>query len=239
MDNGGTYRSGYALPAALLNGTRSYKVDRIEYGVSTTNQPQHLIATMVYDLPFGAQGFGSGSRIGRMLGSNFKFSGIAQVYSGSPLAITGSSCQTNPSENTCNPTINPNFTGSSHINGKWGTGATAKLSPTYLNSNAFIGITTLTAAKSPYAYTFGNAPRTAPFGMYGPGNYDVDVSLRRSFVMPHFEKSHLTIEADLYNVSNHTQFGGIGTAFGSSSFGQVTTQVNNSRDAQLSGRFEF
>jgi hypothetical protein len=74
----------------------------------------------------------------------------------------------------------------------------------YLNANAFVPISTLTGANSPYAYTFGNAARTAPFGMYGPGNYDIDISLRRSFGLP-FESSRITLEGDLYNLTNHTQ----------------------------------
>jgi len=47
----------------------------------------------------------------------------------------------------------------------------------------------------------------------------------------HFEGSHLLLQADLYNLTNHTQFGGIGTVFGSSTFGTVSTQANNPRDA--------
>jgi hypothetical protein len=239
IDDGGTFRSGYAIPAAYSNDGKAWAVDRIERGVSTTNQPQHVVETGVWALPFGAQGLGAENHVIRALASNFKFSEIVQLFSGSPLEITGSSCQTNPSQSTCSPTINPDFSGSGRMNGKWGKGATATSSPSYLNSNAFIPIATLTAANSPYAYTFGNAARTAPFGMYGPGNYDVDISLRRIFGVPHFETTHLTLEADLYNVTNHTQFTVGGTAFGSSSFGTVSGQANNSRDAQLSARIEF
>jgi hypothetical protein len=239
IDDGGTFRSGYAIPAAYSNRGQSFAPDRIERTVSTSNQPQHLIETGVFNSPFGEGGIGGSHAMVRRALGGFKFSEIVQIYSGSPLPITGSSCQTNPSQSTCNPTINASFVGSGRINGKWGSGATATASPSYLNSNAFIPIATLTATGSPYAYTFGNAARTAPFGMYGPGSYDVDVSLRRVFTMPKFERAHLTLEADLYNVTNKVTFGGIGTAFGSSNFGQVSTQANLPRDAQLSGRFEF
>jgi hypothetical protein len=141
-------------------------------------------------------------------------------------------------ENTCNPTVAPGFTGRGRINGKWGQGATATSSPSYLNANAFVPITTITEANSPYAYTFDNAARTAPFGMYGPGNYDIDISLRRGFALPG-ERLHLTLEGDLYNLTNHTQFTVGGTTFGSASFGTVSGQANSSGDAQLSLRLEF
>src|SRR5580693_2827141 len=65
IDDGGTYRSGYAIPAAFSNDGRSWPVDRIERGVSTSNQPQHVIATGVWSLPFGAQGIGSGNKVVR------------------------------------------------------------------------------------------------------------------------------------------------------------------------------
>jgi hypothetical protein len=238
IDDGGTYRSGYAIPAAYSTDGRDWAQDRIERGVSTTNQPHHIIETGVWSLPFGANGLGSGNRLVRALASNFKFSEIVQIYSGSPLAVTGSACQTNPAESTCSPTVVPGFTGPGRINGKWGEGATATSSPSYLNANAFVPIATLTEANSPYAYTFGDAARTAPFGMYGPGNYDIDMSLRRTFNLP-IERSHLTLEGDFYNLTNHTQFTVGGTTFGSASFGTVNGQANSSRDAQLSLRLEF
>jgi Carboxypeptidase regulatory-like domain/TonB dependent receptor len=237
IDDGGTFRSGYAIPAAYSNDGRAWAADRIERGVSTTNQPHHVIETGVWALPFGAQGLGGGNSVVRALASNFKFSEIVQIYSGSPLAITGSACQVNPAQSTCNPTIAPGFAGPGRINGSWGQGATATSSPSYLNANAFVPISTLTASGSPYAYTFGDAARTAPFGMYGPGNYDIDISLRRNFAMT--ERAHLTLEGDLYNLTNHTQFLVGGTAFGSASFGTVSGQANSSRDAQLSLRLEF
>ena len=66
----------------------------------------------------------------------------------------------------------------------------------------------------------------------------MDISLRRTFGLG-FEGAHVMLEADLYNVTNHTQFGGIGTVFGSATFGTVSTQANTSRDAQLTARIEF
>jgi hypothetical protein len=135
------------------------------------------------------------------------------------------------------PTVTPGFTGPGRIGGKWGAGATSSSSPSYLNSAAFVPVSTLTASGSPYAYTFGDSARTAPFGMFGPGNYDIDISLRRTFNI--VERAHVTFEGDLYNLTNHTQFLVGGTAFGSASFGTVSGQANSSRDAQLSLRIEF
>jgi hypothetical protein len=236
IDNGGTFRSGYDIPAQYAGDGKFHKIDSIERTVSTSNQPQHVVLTGVYDLPFGKGALGGGNAFSRALLSNFKFSSIIQMFSGSPLALTASSCGTNASNGTCLPSLNPAFTGgSAKINGDWGHGGntTTLKTMSFINSAAFM--TTPSTAAVPL---FSNAPRTAPYNLYGPGNYDIDISLRRSFGL-HFEGSHLLLQADLYNLTNHTQFGGIGTVFGSSTFGTVSTQANNPRDAQLTARFEF
>jgi len=53
IDDGGTFRSGYAIPAAFSGNGRAYKQDAIERSVSTSNQPQHIVVTGVWDLPIG------------------------------------------------------------------------------------------------------------------------------------------------------------------------------------------
>jgi Carboxypeptidase regulatory-like domain len=236
IDDGGTFRSGYDIPAQYAGDGKFHKIDSIERTVSTSNQPQHVVLTGVYDLPFGKGSLGGGNAFSRALLSNFKFSSIVQMFSGSPLALTASSCGTNSSNGTCLPSLNPAFTGgSAKINGDWGHGGNTTTLRTmqFINPAAFI--TTPSTAAVPL---FSNAPRTAPYNLYGPGNYDIDISLRRSFGLK-FEGARLLLQADLYNVTNHTQFGGIGTVFGSSTFGTVSTQANNPRDAQLTARFEF
>jgi hypothetical protein len=237
IDDGGTFRSGYAIPAQYSNTGRSYRVDAIERAESTTSQPQHAVVTGVYDLPFGTAGFGADKRWVRILAGGYKFSAIYQAYSGSPLPLTGSNCgfvSTVGAAGTCEPTYTPGFTGQARINGAWGDGVLANnTSRSFISPNAFIN--TPSTAASPI---FGNVSRTAPYGIIGPGNYSLDISLRRSFGLGR-EGAHLLLEADLYNVTNHTLFGGIATTVGNSNFGTVSTQANLSRDAQLTARIEF
>jgi hypothetical protein len=243
IDDGGTFRSGYAIPAQFIQtGGKSWAVDRIERTASTSNQPQHVVISGVYDLPFGKGVLGGQNFVTRALLSNFSMSSIIQMNSGSPLAITESSSSTctatNPATGTCMPSYSPTWIqGASPKIHDWGHGVTAATASTttYINSAAFAHISATSTAAAPL---FGNLARTAPDGLYGPGNYDVDLSLRRTFGL-HLEGFKLLLEGDLYNLTNHTQFGGIGTAFGSSTFGQVSTQANNSRDAQLTAKIMF
>ena len=255
IDDGGTFRTGYAIPAAFSNTGKDWAADRIERTVSTSNQPHHFVFTGVENLPFGSGHLGGSHGWMRAAFGGFKFSEILQMYSGSPLALTASAGQTNPAVSTVEPMLNPSFSGSARVGGRWGHGNTYGTPVSYIASSAcsttqaptgpFIspvaptGQTTCLNTSYAPAYTFGNAPRTAPYGLTGPGNFDLDISLRRTFNLHLGQGTRLSLQADLYNVTNYVFFGGIGTTLGSSSFGQVSSQVNNPRAAQLSGRFEF
>jgi hypothetical protein len=144
IDDGGTFRSGYLIPAGTIaNAPNSaYYQDRIERTVSTSNQPHHVVLTGVYDLPFGRTIFNR-NPIERAVIGGFKFSEIFQAFSGSPLAITGSSCQTNPAQSTCEPTLNPNFTGSARVGKHWGQGITAANTAARTYITPSIGSTTI------------------------------------------------------------------------------------------------
>jgi hypothetical protein len=240
IDDGGYFRTGYAIPAgAIYNAPNaSYPADRIERTVSTSNQPHHFVATTVWKWPLGKSILGENS-VERAILGGFNFSGVFQAYSGSPLMITMSSCNTNPvnaSSTFCPPSYNPSFAGLARINGKWGNGVTlANYSGangvSFIDKNAFIGTPN---------YFIGNVPRTAPYNIYGPGNYQLDLGMTRSFPLHLGESTKLDFRAEWYNVTNHTLFGVASTAFGNSAFGQVTTNPNaNRKAAQFSARVAF
>jgi hypothetical protein len=249
IDDGGTFRSGYAIPAAFSGTGTAWKQDRIERSVSTSNQPQHAVITGVWDMPFGKTVLAA-NRWERAIIGGFKLSEIFQIYSGAPLPITASVCPTNPAQNTfsspagaCMPSYNPNFYGQARIHGSWGQGVTAanfnasNSSLTQSSSNQFVEVRAFQAAPN---FVFGNTARTAPYNLYGPGNYQLDLALVRSFPLHLAETSRLNLRAEMYNVTNHTLFGVASTVWGSSNFGQVTNNPSyNRRSVQLSGRIEF
>jgi hypothetical protein len=91
-----------------------------------------------------------------------------------------------------------------------------------------------------YDYTFGDAARTAPYNLVGPGNYQLDFALVRSFPLHLGESTKLDFRAEWYNVTNHTLFAVASTAVGNANFGQVTQSPNlNRKSAQFSARIEF
>jgi hypothetical protein len=249
IDDGGTFRTGYAIPAAFSGTGKAWKQDRIERSVSTSNQPQHAVITGVWDMPFGKTVLAT-NRLERAILGGFKLSEIFQIYSGSPLPITSSVCPTNPAQNAfsspagaCMPSYNPSFFGQARINGKWGQGVTAanfnasNSSLTQSSANQFIDVRAFQTAPN---FVFGNTARTAPYNLYGPGNYQLDLALVRSFPLHLGETTRLNLRAEMYNVTNHTLFGVASTVWGASNFGQVTNNPNyNRRSVQLSGRVEF
>jgi len=178
----------------------------------------------VYQEPFGR-----GNHWADKLIKDYEISGIYTFVSGTPLAVLGSGCVT-VSSGTCEPNLNPAFTGPVRINGNWGRGSTAAQlsSIQFINPNAF---------STPANYTYGNSPRTAPYGLLGPGGYNINMSLRRYFGI--YERMKLMMEIDAFNVTNHTNFSNPAVTLGSSSFGTITSTSNSSRDLQLVARIQF
>jgi hypothetical protein len=241
IDDVGTFRTGYAIPAGVLaNSTKAYPIDRIERSLSTQNQPQNLVGTATYDLPFGRGHIGGGNTIVRAIAGDWRLSGIFTYVSGNPLALTSSACTGITGQGTCMPEYNPSFTGSARQNGKWGQGATrANLANIqYINPAAF---------EEDSGDTLGNTARTAPDGLTGPSNYNLDASLRRTFNLWRNGRVKFIFDASAFNTFNHVWFGSsastadgsIGTTVGSSSLGTIAGQANNPRQFQLAGHIEF
>jgi hypothetical protein len=251
IDDNGTFRTGYAIPAGLVANEpgKAWSQDRIERSVSTSNQPHHIVITGVYDLPFG-KSIANSNAVERAILGGFKFSEIFQAFSGSPVPVTASSCQTNPAQ-TCNePNLNPNFSGAIRVNGAYGkrTLSGNSTAVSYIATSAgtataptgpFISTNFVTTSPFSPNYTFANAPRTAPYNLYGPGNYQLDLALVRTFPL-HFYNSNLNFRAEMYNVTNKTFFAFASTQLGNASFGTMTVSPNyNRRAAQFSARLTF
>jgi hypothetical protein len=284
IDDIGTFRTGYAIPAGILaNSGKPWPIDRIERSRSTQDQPQNLVATSTFDLPFGRGHWGDGSALVRTLAGGWRLSSIFSLYSGDPLAITSSTCTGTSGQGTCMPAYNsganslyPN-TGPVRQNGGWGHGATrnsnnctvncsTELSAMqYINPAAFVqtGVltnTTCTASGTACnGMVLGDVARTAPYGLRGPGNYDIDGDLRRTFDFWKEGRVKFIFEASVFNAVNHVWFGSasstadgsIGssvageycpscsTVNGSPSLGVITGQANSPRQWQFAGHFTF
>ena len=157
IDDAGTARSGWALPASATLAGHAWSQNRIDRSLSLNSQPENLSIYGVYSLPFGKGKIGGDHMLVRALFGGWDFSNIFQYSSGVPLAIV-STCVSPQSigQGTCMPDINPNFRGQVRINGGWGKGVTAATLGTmkYMTANPGNSTTTQLAG------TAGTSGRT-------------------------------------------------------------------------------
>jgi len=233
FSGGLTFTGGYTYSKELdnlLTTARDPFDYEIEKARGTIDHTHVLTSAISYQLPFGAgRRFNTDNSVARSVIGGWNLSGIVTFSTGAPLSITGSNCNAGGILGTCFPNINPAFSGDVRINGNYGTGNVLGSSPTsYLNRAAFI---------DPAPYTFGDAPRTAPFGLNTPYLGDVDISLRRDFAIR--ESIKLSIQADAFNVFNFVDFAAPGLNPDQASFGTLTSQANQPRKLQLNARITF
>jgi hypothetical protein len=240
---------------------------RLDRALSTADQPQNLIGTVVYQLPIGRGHMWGDNMIYRAIASDWSASSIFSYHSGFPIALIGSGCGGGAILNQCMPNIIPGQNG--RANGSYGKNTTAAQgSPNYIgnvqyfNVNAFdvtsagngtpaspgnYGTTVLTPStqatyvgNGPALYVPGNAPRVAPLNMWGMGYYDDDIAVKRTF--PVYREWNVAIEVDMTNITNHVVWGSPNsTVNGGASFGTISAlnAQNAPRDVQGSLRINF
>jgi hypothetical protein len=248
IDDAGTARSGWAIPASATSNGKAWAADRIDRSLSINDLPELLTIFGVYQLPFGKGKIGSDHFAVRAVAGGWQLSEIFQYASGLPLAITANCSSTqNVGQGTCMPDFNPNFApnGSPRINGKWGQGVTAatlgslKYLQGYVSSavsgsgtDNSTGAANATGNPSPACaatvgpfcnsqnYTIGNLTRIAPYGLRGPDTYRLTMALSRTFDLS--DRFKFIFRADCQNVTNHTTFGN------NAQNNQITLNINSS-----------
>jgi hypothetical protein len=142
---------------------------------------------------------------------------IGLIQNGEPLAVYQN---TNNNSSIGAGLQRPNLVGNPCL-----TGSPESRINSYLSSSAF---------SSAPAFTYGNAPRT--LSCYGPGYANLDLSV---FKDVHVERVDFQFRAEAQNAFNTPQFASPVSKFGSSTFGQIQSQVNLPRYIQLGGRITF
>jgi hypothetical protein len=224
-DNGMTDGLGTALGAMYypLPGWQN-----LDWGLSQINLNNSFIGSVIYELPFGkGKHWGSSwsGPVNAILG-NWELDAIQKVTSGFPVFVVDSNNTSGVNfENdglslmrpnqVCNPTMsNPTLS-------EW------------FNTSCFA---------APPAGELGNAKR-APVS--GPDFVNTDMSVIKHFVLPWREGMRLDFRAECFNLFNHPQFASPVAAstgyadLASSSFGVISSTVNNPRLFQLALKIAF
>ena len=250
----GTFRSGFDIPgSAISGGGPSYHQDRIERSSTVVATPHVIHAYGVYLLPSAHTNFSSGfaNSAVRTLTEGWQFSGIYTYNTGTPVALTSTTCATalQPLIGQCMPDVNPNFaSNNARINGSFGTqggkrtacalGQCSGIAATkYFDGNGFKAPNSASPAGVSAISLIGNAPRTGALSLSNPAAQNLDTALRRSFRLR--EKMALQVEADCLNTWNHTIFASPNSVYGSAAFGTVTSVTNKPRAFQVAAHFNF
>ncbi len=199
-----------------------------EYSVSGYDIPQVLNIAYIYQLPFG-----SGKNWGRswnrwvngFLGG-WQTNGMWRFDDGQPIHLSESGGQSLPGY-----TQRPNLIGQLKINprSKWfcsdpGCG--------YFSNQGSTVESTDVAVKAP-KYAIGTAPRYLP-NVRAPGTSTAALSVFKEIPLNKLrEGSHLEFRFECFNAFNHPQFAAPNTVVNGGTFGQITSQANSSREAQI------
>ena len=244
MGDDGTFRSGYDLPAGIVDGsTRAYKASRIDRSLTVNDVPHNISMYGFWKIPFGQN---STNGLVRALSSGWQVSSIYRFSSGTPFVVTYGGCS-NPNGGTCEVDYNPNYTG----NPRKYSGGMRRIGVPYVDFNAFKAPTSLFNYTAPNGNVthanslIGNVARTAPYGLRDPYYWNVDASVRRVFKI--YERLTLTADVTCTNVANHPTMNGLTGAWAdpgtspttAAAFGTISGARANARDFQFSGRFNF
>ena len=174
----------------------------------------------IYNLPFGkGQPFVNSGIVGYLVGG-WKIGTVLSRVSGMPVTIGGNNSFLNAAGSSqvadvvpgVNPRMNANVSGGRQ----------------YINPAAFIDPSKVTTIPS-----YGDAGRNS---VRGPGLFDLDVSLKRTF--PIHDTVAIDFVADSFDVTNTPQFANPAVNASAGGFGVITSS-NANRTLRLSGRISF
>jgi hypothetical protein len=209
LDQGAGAFSGESLGGSVIQDFNSLGS---EMSVSTLDQTNRVVASIIYQLPFFSSQHGV---TGRLLGG-WTASLLPSFISGGPLGFSTATNSTGslgggqrPNWNRRSPAL------SSRSVTKW------------FDTSAF---------SAPAAFTFGNAPRTFSF-VRSDWTRNIDLSLQKNIRI--VRELNAQFRAEAFNLTNTPQFAPPNTAFGNANFGVVTAQQNQPRSIQFAVKLQY
>jgi Carboxypeptidase regulatory-like domain len=205
---------------------------RGERSLSSQDVPQRLIISYVLDLPFGKGRpyLNNLSGVANKFIGGWGVDGVTIFQKGFPVNINAS---VNRFVGTYGAGLRPNvITGcDKETHGS----ADDRVRNGLAGGNGWINASCFS---QPAPWTFGNEPRVdATLRAQGISNFDFAAFKTTNFGPS--ERMGIQFRAEFFNIFNHPQFGPPAYSFGSATFGQVTSQVNNPRLIQFAAKFMF
>jgi len=221
--NGITFIASYAWSHAIALGDTAGVQNELNWmadkASSSLDMRQHLVASAVYQLPFG-QGRQFGAHWNRVTDAvlgGWSFAPIFTASTGLPLNVTvnGSPSNTGATTSVDRPNVVGNISLSNPSVAEW------------FNTAAFV-------ANAPY--TYGDSGRNI---IRAPGLVNLDLALHKSFRIT--EKVNAQLRLESFNATNHPALGSPTTVLGNALFGQITSTATgtSARDNQLGLKIVF
>jgi hypothetical protein len=200
LSNGFEVRGAYTWSKTTTAGADSIYASLIDAydgsmmrGFAGQDVNHLFVVSYVWDLP----GFRKSSAVPRLLLSGWTLTGITSFQSGNPLNVT----------------ISPNRSGTASTSQRpnvAGPVAQARTVQSWFDISAF---------SLPAVGTYGNLGYNA--AARGPGIQNYDMGIHKQF--PVGERVRLDFRSEWFNILNHPNYGAVGTVFGTSTFGKVTS----------------
>ena len=205
----------------------------LDWSLSQINLNQSFTGSVIYDLPFGrGKQFGSGwNDVTNSLVGGFQVTLIERISSGFPVPVIDSNNQSGTTFNSGGDSYNFNRPDqvancnpyhADHSKHQWINQACFTAPGRRVNGMNVGG-------------ELGNASRVP---VVGPDFVNTDFSVVKNFALPRKEMG-LNFRAEFFNLFNHAQYGMPVNDFNASSFGAVTSTVNNPRLVQLALKLSF
>ena len=197
-----------------------------EWGPSDFDVKHRVVASLIYDLPFGrGKMWSPSSKIVNAVIGGWEFSTLGTLQTGQPFNMRY--VDNNASTNTI-------------AGGTYATRPNYIAGQPYFVSHPTAGVTgqwvNPAAWQEPAGGLLGDTKRNM---LYGPGVENFDMSLNKNFNMPYNEHHQFQIRLDAFNALNHTDFGTPNNDWRSSSGGKITGSSLPARELQLGARYTF
>jgi hypothetical protein len=200
-----------------------------ERSLSSQDVPQRLVVSYVLDLPFGHGKRFLSSASGAMdrVVGGWGIDGVTTFQRGFPLKISYGNSTPLSNANLGTGKLRPNVVSGCNKSSVPG-GLQAHLDQ-WFNTACFV---------APADWGFGDEARVdSTLRQEGIDNFDFAVFKRANFGPDN--RLGVEFRTEFFDLFNHPQFGAPGTALGSSTFGIVSSQVNNPRQIQFAMKFIF
>jgi len=210
--------AGASQIASVSGAQNAYNLNG-EWSLSTQDVPNRFTTAITYELPFGkGKTFLNGSRALNLIVGGWSANAFGVMQTGYPLSVT----QPNNNSVIGASYQRPNATGVAPAT----SGSVDSRVTDWLNPAAF---------SQAAQFTFGNVSRF--IDVRGPGLFNWDLSVFKTFSIR--ERIRAQFRAEALNATNTAYFGTPNTTVTNSSFGVITSQINNPRLVQLGTRITF